>query len=87
MMKMQFVPGTAAHAISTPLNMIRIYRCVSAVRTRVGTWVRSRVRLDTDPEPDPLNRPTPQAKAHNRFTYRTPTDPSFRGLPRGGIDA
>jgi hypothetical protein len=60
--------------------------------SRYGIWVRScagvcvglRVRLDTDPQPDPLYWPTALVRAHNSGSCCPPTDPS-RGLPRGGI--
>ncbi|MEV6927393.1 DUF2637 domain-containing protein [Dactylosporangium sp. NPDC051485] len=55
-------------------------------RSRVGVWVGSRVSLDTDPQTDPLNRPTGQVSAANSNPCSTPTDPS-RGLPHGGIYA
>jgi hypothetical protein len=57
-----------------------------AARSCVGVWVGSRVRLDTDPRTDPLQRLTAQVSGDNRNPCSTPTDPS-RGLSHGGICA
>lgn len=57
-----------------------------SARSYIGVCVSSWVRLDTDPQTDPLQRLTVQVSADNRNPCSTPTDPS-RGLPHGGICA
>lgn len=61
-----------------------LHRCGTAVHLRIGFCHRLRVGLDTDPQTDPLHRPTAQVKRHNSGSPSPPTDPS-RGLSRGGI--
>lgn len=93
-MNMSLFPGLPARATGTSLLAassiapdIANIRSSLVVQACVGVWVDSRVRLDTDAETDPLHHLTAQVKAHNRIRRSTPTDPLFRGLSRGGIDA
>lgn len=81
------VAGRSRFAASSMTLAIAINRSRVVIRTCVGVWVHSRVRLDTDAETDPRHHLTAQVKAHNRILRSTQTDPSFRGLSRGGINA
>jgi hypothetical protein len=78
--------GTASATSSTLLGANDISRYGLAARCCVGVWVGSWVRLNTDPQTDPLQRLTVQVSGHSSDPCSTQTDPS-RGLPRGGIYA
>lgn len=55
-------------------------------RSRVGVALRAALRLDTDPQTDPLYYPTVQVSAHNTGQRSIQTDP-YWGLPPGGVYA
>jgi len=78
--------GPASDTVAILLGDNDISRSGVRARSCVGAWVGSRVRLETDPETDPLHRLTAQVSGHNSDPCSTPTDPS-RGLPHGGIYA
>jgi len=78
--------GSASDTVAMLLGDNDISRSGACARSCVGVWVGSWVRLDADPETDPLLRLTAQVSGHNSDPCSTPTDPS-RGLPRGGICA
>ncbi len=78
--------GSASDTVAMLLGANDSSRYGLPARSCVGVWVGSWVRLNTDPQTDPLQRLTAQVSAHNSDPCSTQTDPS-RGLPRGGIYA
>jgi hypothetical protein len=78
--------ASASDTVAMLLGDNDISRSGVRARSCVSVWVGSWVRLDTDPETDPLQCLTAQVSGHNSDPCSTQTDPS-RGLPHGGIYA